>query len=113
MTYISRYLDVSVHHLCRGGVPGGLPRPLRVVELKGPWKWVGGFVSGTFGGLVGNQGGIRSAAMLGFNLAKESFIATATAIALVVDGFRMPVYFVTQHERIAAAWTIVAIAAAG
>jgi uncharacterized membrane protein YfcA len=30
--------------------------------------WLGGALSGLLGGLVGNQGGIRSAAMLGFNL---------------------------------------------
>ena len=83
------------------------------MELKGPWKWVGGFVSAAFGGLVGNQGGIRSAAMLGFHLSKESFIATATVIALVVDGARMPVYFVTEHVRIFQSLPIVLIAAAG
>src|SRR5438874_8306801 len=83
------------------------------LELKGVWKWVGGFVSAMFGGLVGNQGGIRSAAMLGFHLSKESFVATATTIALVVDGARMPVYFATQYDRILQSWTIVLIAAAG
>src|SRR5262249_50114054 len=51
------------------------------MELQGLWRWIGGFVSAGFGGLVGNQGGIRSAAMLGFELSKESFVATATAIA--------------------------------
>src|SRR5881396_480806 len=80
------------------------------IELKGPWKWIGGFASAAFGGLVGNQGGIRSAAMLGFDLSKESFVATATAIALVVDGARMPVYFFIEHERILALWPIVLIA---
>ena len=50
------------------------------IELKGPWKWIGGFVSAGFGGLVGNQGGIRSAAMLGFDLSKESFVATAVIV---------------------------------
>jgi len=58
--------------------------------------WLAGLVSGLFGGLVGNQGGIRSAALLGFDLEKESFVATATAIGLVVDGARMPVYIATQ-----------------
>jgi hypothetical protein len=38
--------------------------------------------------------------MLGFELSKESFVATTTAIALVVDAARIPVYFITQHERI-------------
>jgi hypothetical protein len=80
------------------------------LELKGVWKWIGGFVSAMFGGLVGNQGGIRSAAMLGFHLSKESFVATATAIALVVDGARVPVYFIIERERILESWPIVIIA---
>ena len=83
------------------------------LEFRGAWRWVGGFASGGFGGLVGNQGGIRSAAMLGFDLSKESFVATATAIALVVDAARMPVYFATNHEAIVQAWPIVVIATAG
>jgi uncharacterized membrane protein YfcA len=83
------------------------------VELKGPWRWIGGFASAAFGGLVGNQGGIRSAAMLGFNLSKESFVATATAIALVVDGARMPVYFVTEHQQLVTVSPIILIATVG
>jgi len=70
------------------------------MELKGPWRWVGGFASAAFGGLVGNQGGIRSAAMLGFGMSKESFVATATAIALVVDLARVPVYLVTRRRNL-------------
>lgn len=62
--------------------------------------WLGGSVSGLLGGLVGNQGGIRSAALLGFNLDPKAFVATATAIALVVDGARMPVYFFTSPETV-------------
>jgi uncharacterized protein len=62
--------------------------------------WVGGSVSGLLGGLVGNQGGIRSAALLGFNLEAKTFVATATAIALVVDGARMPVYFFTSPDTV-------------
>jgi uncharacterized protein len=38
---------------------------------------------------------------------------TATAIALVVDAARMPVYFVTQHDRILQSWPFVALAAIG
>jgi uncharacterized membrane protein YfcA len=34
--------------------------------------WSAGALSGLFGGLVGNQGGIRSAALLGFDIPKES-----------------------------------------
>ena len=52
--------------------------------------WVAGGVSGLLGGLVGNQGGIRAAAMLALDVRKEVFVATAVAIALIVDGARLP-----------------------
>jgi len=57
-------------------------------------------LSGIFGGLVGNQGGIRSAAMLGLGLQGPAFVATATAIALAVDGARLPFYLVTESNEI-------------
>jgi hypothetical protein len=62
--------------------------------------WLGGAVSGLLGGLVGNQGGIRSAALLGFDLEAKAFVATATAIALIVDGARMPIYFSSSPETV-------------
>jgi uncharacterized membrane protein YfcA len=75
--------------------------------------WIAGALSGAFGGLVGNQGGIRSAAMLGFDVPKEAFVATATAIALFVDLARLPVYLAAQWRDIAAIWPLVAIATLG
>jgi uncharacterized membrane protein YfcA len=75
--------------------------------------WVAGALSGFFGGLVGNQGGIRSAALLGFDIRKESLIATATAIALIVDGARMPVYLATETKGILSAWPLLLTAIAG
>ncbi len=74
------------------GITGAAAR-MRFGRLTGV---VAGALSGMFGGLVGNQGGIRSAALLGFGLEKASFVATATAIGLVVDVFRMPVYAAFQ-----------------
>lgn len=64
--------------------------------------WIAGALSGVLGGLVGNQGGIRSAAMLGFGLNRHAFVATATAIGLIVDAARMPVYFVTAGSEVRA-----------
>lgn len=58
--------------------------------------WVAGGVSGLLGGLVGSQGPIRAGAMTQFNLSKETFVATSTAIALIVDLARLPVYFVSD-----------------
>ena len=74
--------------------------------------WLGGASSGLLGGLVGNQGGIRSAALLGFSLDAKTFVATATAIALIVDGARMPVYFFTHPETVQrlAFWIVVMVA---
>ena len=75
--------------------------------------WVAGTLSGVLGGLVGNQGGIRSAAMLGYDVPKEAFVATATAIALFVDGARLPVYLYTQGREIWLIWPPILIATAG
>jgi uncharacterized protein len=75
--------------------------------------YIAGAVSGALGGLVGNQGGIRSAAMLGFHVPKESFVATATAIALMVDAARMPVYFANHRTDLAGLWAVVVVASAG
>lgn len=75
--------------------------------------WVAGVLSGGFGGLVGNQGGIRSAALLGFDVPRDAFVATATAIGVVVDLARLPVYFATQGDAILASWRVVAVATAG
>lgn len=38
-----------------------------------------GLASGLFGGVVGNQGGLRAAALLTFSLAPAAFVATSTA----------------------------------
>jgi hypothetical protein len=75
--------------------------------------WVAGMLSGALGGLVGNQGGIRSAAMLGFDVPKESFVATATAVGLFVDLARLPVYLATQGREIASLWPLLLGATVG
>lgn len=64
--------------------------------------WVGGALSGLLGGLVGNQGGIRSAALLGFDVRRDAFVATSTAVALVVDAARVPVYVLTLGPELLA-----------
>jgi uncharacterized membrane protein YfcA len=67
------------------------------------WRLLGGMLSGLFGGLVGNQGGIRAAALLGFQLQPRQLVATATASALLVDLARVPIYFATAGRVIAEA----------
>jgi uncharacterized protein len=75
--------------------------------------WIAGALSGAFGGLVGNQGGIRSAAMLGLGIRGPAFVATATAISIAVDTVRMPVYFASESARILSAWPAIVAGIAG
>jgi uncharacterized protein len=82
-------------------------------RFRGPIIWFAGGISGLFGGLVGNQGGIRSAALLGFKLDKNQFVATATGIALMVDAARVPVYLAVQWSQIVQIWQYVAVMAIG
>jgi hypothetical protein len=71
------------------------------MRFRGPLAWAAGTLSGLFGGLVGNQGGIRSAAMLCFDIRRDAFVGTATAVGLFVDGVRLPAYLITGWEEIA------------
>ena len=98
--------------LAFAGISGltGLSEKLR---FKGPVAWIAGALSGVFGGLVGNQGGIRSAAMFGFDLKGKEFVATATGIALAVDCARMPVYFLIQWKDILSIWPLIVFASVG
>lgn len=83
------------------------------MRFKGALAWTAGALSGLLGGLVGNQGGIRSAALLGFDLPKRTFVATATAVALIVDGARMPVYLVTEGHDLRLLALPIAVGIAG
>jgi hypothetical protein len=86
---------------------------MRRVHWGSGSAWIAGALSGALGGVVGNQGGIRTAALLGFQIPREKFIATATAIALFVDGARIPVYLATEYREIMRIWPLVAVASAG
>jgi len=79
---------------------GGLTGLNARLHLGKPSAWIAGGLSGMFGGLVGNQGGIRAAALLPFDMPKEQFVATATALALIVDIVRFPIYVALQKERL-------------
>ena len=83
------------------------------LRFTGVTAWIAGVLSGLLGGLVGNQGGIRSGALLGFGLSRDAFVATATAIALFVDGARLPVYLATAGAELWAHRQEAAIASAG
>jgi uncharacterized membrane protein YfcA len=88
----------------------GLSKRLR---FRGAAAWIAGALSGLLGGLVGNQGGIRSAAMLGVEVPRQAFVGTATAVALIVDGARLPVYLGTAGPELLAMSPTIAFATLG
>jgi uncharacterized membrane protein YfcA len=75
--------------------------------------WIAGALSGILGGLVGNQGGIRSGAMLGFDIPRHAFIATATAVGVIVDLARLPVYVTTEHAALLDNWWLLGVTTLG
>jgi hypothetical protein len=83
------------------------------MRFRGWMAWGSGGLSGVLGGLVGNQGGIRSAALLGFELSRDAFVATATMVALMVDFCRVPVYLAAQGEEMAEQWFIILLMSIG
>jgi uncharacterized protein len=85
----------------------------RRMVFRGPAAWIAGALSGLLGGLVGNQGGLRSAALLGFKMDRDTFVATVTAIGLIVDASRMPVYFLAYADELRAIVTPIVVASAG
>jgi len=72
-----------------------------------------GIGSGFFGGIAGNQGGLRAAALTAFDLSPLAFVATSTATALLVDAARTPVYLFVTGRGLLDLWQPIAIATAG
>lgn len=75
--------------------------------------WVAGGAAGFFGGLCGEQGGLRAAGLMGFGLSKEAFVATGAAVGVVGDLVRIPIYAVRQWDDLQQTWLPVAGALAG
>jgi hypothetical protein len=65
---------------------------MKHITFKKDKLWIGGLISGFFGGLSGHQGAMRSAFLINTGMSKEGFIATGISIALVVDLIRMGIY---------------------
>ena len=83
------------------------------IVLGGRLATIAGAASGLFGGLVGNQGGIRSAALLRLGLAGPALVATSTATGVLVDLARVPVYLATGGPELADHWPLIAMLAVG
>jgi uncharacterized membrane protein YfcA len=81
--------------------------------FHGAVAWIAGALSGLLGGLVGNQGGLRAAALLGFQMSRDTFVATVTAIGLFVDAARMPIYFAFHARELMTLVAPIVVATAG
>jgi uncharacterized membrane protein YfcA len=79
----------------------------------GPLVAILGLASGFFGGVAGNQGGLRAAALTSFQLSPTTFVATATATGLMVDLARTPVYLWSTGRRLAPLGVPIGLAAIG
>jgi uncharacterized membrane protein YfcA len=94
----------GVANLSRG-FAGWQPAPAAALVL--------GLLSGIFGGLAGNQGGLRAAGLTSFDLPPRAFLATGTAVALLIDLARTPVYVARAGAELAAFAAPMGVAAAG
>jgi uncharacterized membrane protein YfcA len=80
---------------------------------RGPTVGALGLASGFFGGIAGNQGGLRAAALSSFALAPAGFVATSTATGLLVDIARTPVYIWRSGGLMMEHWWALATASVG
>ncbi len=62
------------------------------VSFEKNYLFLGGLLSGFFGGLSGHQGALRSAFLLKSGLSKDGFLGTGAVIACLVDIARITVY---------------------
>jgi uncharacterized membrane protein YfcA len=65
---------------------------LSKLEFNKKYIPLGGFLSGFFGGLSGNQGALRTAFLIRAGLSKEQFVATGVIIAVLIDISRLGIY---------------------
>jgi uncharacterized membrane protein YfcA len=91
----------------------GLTGWTRRVNPGGVTSLAFGGLSGLFGGMAGNQGGLRAAALTTYRLTPAQFVATSTAVGLIVDAARLPVYLSRGSGRISALAVPIAIATFG
>jgi len=84
---------------------------LRGLTFAPRYLMLGGVLSGFFGGLSGLQGALRSAFLVRAGLAPRAYVATGSAIGVLIDLSRLPVYasaLVQVRDQID--WSVVQVA---
>ncbi len=74
-----------------------IPNRIRF-KLSANVDFIGGFLSGLVGGLIGNQGAIRSLYLLNYGLEKKELIVSSALIAVIIDSTRIPVYAYFNYQ---------------
>ena len=72
-----------------------------------------GTLSGFLGGIAGNQGGFRTMGLLAFDLSPRAFLATSTAVGVLIDLGRTPIYVARAGAALVPLAVPIAVAAAG
>jgi len=80
---------------------------------RGAVAWILGALSGFFGGVVGNQGGLRAAGLSRFDLTPTVFVATSTVIGVWIDLVRSPIYIARVSDRLAEIANLIVIMIVG
>lgn len=80
-----------------------LPR-LRELKFDRKYLFLGGLLSGFFGGFSGHQGALRSAFLVKVGISTEAFVGTNAAIGFMVDMARIATYaylfFIGKQENL-------------
>lgn len=84
-------------------------RPTLYLPSYAKKLWLGGMLSGFFGGLSGHQGAFRTLFLSQNKLSKEVFLATGVTIAVVVDVSRLTLY-AQYWDRVIVQWDMVVVA---
>ena len=80
---------------------------------RGAMVWLLGALSGFFGGVAGNQGGLRAGALSRFDLPPIVFVATSTVTGVLIDLVRTPIYIARVGDDLLASWYLIAAMIAG
>jgi uncharacterized membrane protein YfcA len=109
----SRVLEITLGLLLLATALAALTDWTRKWKPRGVVAQSLGFLSGLFGGMAGNQGGLRAAALLTFSLTPAAFVATSTAVGLAIDAARMPIYVWRAGSSLLTVLAPIGVATAG
>lgn len=111
--FSNRTLTIVLALLLLATAVAGLTNWAQRVRMGSGGAGALGFASGLFGGVAGNQGGLRAAALLVFGLSPLAFVATSTATGLLVDAARLPIYLWRSSAEIGRVAVPVVVASVG